>query len=139
MASIGKDQNGRKRILFVAEDGSRKTIRLGKASLKQAEAYKTKLEALIAGRTTGNIDPVTALWLTDLPDNAHAKIAAVGLAKPRLNKKLGEFLRQYIEGRTDLKPGTKTSLGNGRRNLLGFFGEEMPLRDITEGAADQGG
>ena len=46
MASIGKDRNGRKRILFVAEHGSRKTIRLGKANMRQAEAFKVKVEAL---------------------------------------------------------------------------------------------
>ncbi len=32
MASIGNDAGGCKRILFYAEDGSRKTIRLGKLS-----------------------------------------------------------------------------------------------------------
>ncbi|MHC4519041.1 MAG: tyrosine-type recombinase/integrase, partial [Planctomycetota bacterium] len=66
MASIGKDKGGRKRILFVAEDGSRKTIRLGKASMRQAEAFKVKVEALVAARLTGNIDPETARWIAGL-------------------------------------------------------------------------
>ena len=38
MASISDDPNGRRRILFVAPDGSRKTIRLGKIDRKSAEA-----------------------------------------------------------------------------------------------------
>ena len=38
MASIVSDPNGYRRILFVAADGSRKTIRLGKATAKQADA-----------------------------------------------------------------------------------------------------
>ena len=51
MATIGNDPNGRKRILFVAGDCSRRTVRLGKATMKQAEAFKVKVEALIgAGR-----------------------------------------------------------------------------------------
>jgi len=57
MASIGIDSNGRKRVLFVAGDGSRKTIRLGKASMKQAERFKDYVEALIgAGITSARLD-----------------------------------------------------------------------------------
>ena len=47
MATIGSDANGRKRILFVAGDGTRKTVRLGKVTMKQAEAFKVKVEAVI--------------------------------------------------------------------------------------------
>jgi hypothetical protein len=47
MASIGNDSNGRKRILFVAGDGRRMTMRLGQKSAKQAEAFKVKIEDLI--------------------------------------------------------------------------------------------
>ena len=46
MASIGNDPNGAKRILFMA-NGKRKTIRLGKATMRQALAFKVKVEALI--------------------------------------------------------------------------------------------
>ena len=83
MASIGKDKGGRKRILFVAEDGSRRTVRLGKCSLRQAEAFKVKVEALVAARLTNNIDSETARWIADLSDDAHAKLTAVGLLEPR--------------------------------------------------------
>jgi len=137
MASIGKDRNQRKRLLFVAEDGSRKTIRLGKASMKQAGAFKVKLESLITGRLTGNIDDETARWVADLPDDAHAKLAAVGLVKPRASLRLGEFLERYIKDRTDIKPGTATVLGHTKRNLVAFFGPDKPLREINQGDADQ--
>ncbi len=46
MASITNDANGRRRIQFVAGDGARKAIRLGKVSQRQAEAFKVRLEAL---------------------------------------------------------------------------------------------
>jgi len=137
MASIARDKNGRKRILFVADNRSRKTIRLGKASMKQAEAFKVKLEALMAERITGNIDAETARWVAELPDNAHAKLAAVGLVKPRASLRLGEFLDGYIKSRDDVKPGTATVYGHTRRNLIDFFGFDKPLRDISEGDADQ--
>jgi hypothetical protein len=48
MATIGNDPNGRKRILFVAGDGSRKTIRLGKMSKKQAKSVLLFVEDLCA-------------------------------------------------------------------------------------------
>ena len=53
MASIVSDLNGRKRVQFVASDGSRKTLRLGKASMKQAEAFKVKVEDLVSATITG--------------------------------------------------------------------------------------
>ena len=148
MASIGRDRNGRKRVLFVAEDGSRKTICLGKCSVKQALAFKVKLEALIAGRITGSIDDETARWVASLPNSIHKKLATVGLVDRRTDvepeekegsvhkRKLGEFIEEYIRSRTDIKPGTATVLGHTQRNLLDFFGPDKPLPEITEGDAD---
>ncbi|MHC4563837.1 MAG: hypothetical protein ACYS8X_13845 [Planctomycetota bacterium] len=61
MASVISDPSGRKRIQFVAGDGTRKTIRLGKATVRQAEAIKVKVEqlALTATGVTGVIDDET--------------------------------------------------------------------------------
>ena len=53
MASISKDPGGRKRILFVAPDKKRKTIRLGKVPGRAAEAIKVKVEALLASKVSG--------------------------------------------------------------------------------------
>ena len=47
MASIARDKNGRRRILFVAPDGKRPTIRLGKVSQRTAEAIKYRVEQLL--------------------------------------------------------------------------------------------
>ena len=52
MASIVRDPNGRKRILFVAPDEKRKTIRLGKVSQRAAEAIKAKVEHLVAAKVS---------------------------------------------------------------------------------------
>lgn len=136
MASIGKDKNGLKRVLFVSEDGRRKTIRLGKVSMKQALAFKVKTEALIAQRFTGNLDDETSRWLAALPDAIHTKLHSAGLVNARASMQLKAFLDQYIKARTDVKPSTKLVLGHTRRNLISFFGEKKLLRDITEGDAD---
>jgi hypothetical protein len=46
MASISRDANGRRCIQFLAADGVRKGIRLGKVSQRIAEEIKVKIEAL---------------------------------------------------------------------------------------------
>ncbi len=150
MASISKDPNGRKRILFVSpKDNKRKTIRLGKATVKQALAFKVKLENLISGQWTGNIEDETARWLVDLSDELYAKLATFDLVEPReANEKsknqsgnikqrlLGEFLEGYMKSRTDIKSSSAVVLGHTKRNLLDHFGEDKPIAEITEGDAD---
>ena len=135
MASIARDPKGRKRILFKAEDGKRKTIRLGKTSFKQAEAFKLKLEALIAARITGSMDAETARWIATLPDAIHGKLAGVGLVAQRsatVNTALGVFLDDYLGSRTDLKPNSHLVYGHARRVLIEFFGRDKSIREITE-------
>ena len=103
MASICKDPNGKKRIQFVTPDG-RKSVRLGKCSLRQAEAFKVRFEGLLTGQITGGLDDETARWLADLPDEMYGKLAGLGLVKPRDSMRLGLFIERYIAGRTDSSP-----------------------------------
>lgn len=147
MASIGKEAGGRKRILFVAPDGKRRTVRLGKTSIKQAEAFKIKLEALVAASFSRSMDPETARWVGELPDGMHGKLAAVGLVTPREPKpepeppvaaepRLCDFVDDYVRSRIDVKPNTRLSYGQGRKHLLAFFGPDKLLSEITPGDAD---
>jgi integrase len=142
MASIGCDPNGRKRILFVAGNGSRKTIRLGKTTIKQAEAAKIKIEQLqlSASGLTGVVDDETARWLTGLDDGIYNKLADVGLVakRPKVESVLlGAYLQRYADDRIDVKPGTQLMFKQTRGNLVDFFGLDKPLREITPGDADQ--
>ena len=69
MASISNDPNGRRRILFVAPDGSRKTIRLGKTDRRSAEAIARHVEALLSAQIGGQPIPRdTASWLAGIAD-----------------------------------------------------------------------
>src|SRR3954451_5637121 len=101
MASIGSDPNGRKRILFVAGDGRRMTVRLGEVSAKQADAFKVKVEDLIgAANGAGMVHDETSRWLAGLDDKMHARLVAVGLAKPRNGggtALLGPFIDAYLK------------------------------------------
>src|SRR5262245_52079310 len=98
MASIVNDANGRKRILFVAPDGNRKAVRIGKASMKQAEAFNVKIEQLVAARITGVMDDETARWVAGLSLAMHDRLTAVGLITEQQRRravKLGPFLAEY--------------------------------------------
>jgi hypothetical protein len=135
MASIGTEPNGHRRILFVARDGKRKTIRLGKASMKQAQAFKVKLESLIAAGITGNMDDETSRWLAEMDDRTHGRLAAAGLVKARKSGRavLGTFIDTYIAGRLDVKPQTASNMQQVRRWMTNHFGENRDMRTITAG------
>ena len=138
MASICDDPNGRRRIQFVAPDGSRKAIRLGKIDRKSAESICRHVEALLSAKIGGQTVPRdTAAWLSDLGDILKTKLAAVGLIDSPKRAILGEFLRGYILARPDVKPATLEVWQQPCRNLIAFFGDDKPLRDITQGDCDQ--
>lgn len=139
MASIGHDPGGYRRILFVAADGSRKTIRLGKASRKHAEQFKIKLEELIAAHATGSSLSADVLkWLADMPGRVHGRLVAAGLVRPkdRTATTLKSFMDDYFASLA-VKSATATSYGHTRRCLLSYFGENKPLRDIQPADADK--
>ena len=139
MASVVSDPRGRKRIQFVAGDGSRKTVRVGRATVRQAESIKGKIEqlALAATGITGVIDDETASWLTGLDNTMYDKLAAVGLVGRRESTRLRAFLEAYVKERCDVKGGTVIVYRQVGSNLTDFFGDDRPLRQITPGEADQ--
>ncbi len=138
MASIVDDPNGRRRILFVAPDESRKTIRLGKIDRKSAESICRHVEALLSAKLGGQpIARDTAAWLAGIGANLRDRLAAVGLVEASQRDVLGEFLKNYILNRPDVKPATLEVWQQPCRNLCEFFGEDRPLRSITTGDCDQ--
>ena len=138
MASISDDPNGRRRVLFVAADGSRKAIRLGRIERKGAEAVCRHVEALLGSKISGQPMPrETAVWLTGVGAKLRDKLAAVGLAEAPKRSALGDFLKTYILSRPDVKPATLEVWQQPCRNLTEFFGADKPLRNLTAGDADQ--
>ncbi len=141
MASIGRDTNGTRRILFVApDDGKRKTIRLGKVSQRSAEGTKLRIEQLLeANQLNRPMESELAQWVMNLEPRMAKRFAAVGLiAKPeaRVAATLGPFLKAYIDSRADLKPASKIVRGQVIRDLKEFFGESRDVGSITPGNAD---
>jgi len=140
MASISKDPGGKRRILFIAPDGKRKTIRLGKLSQRAAEAIKFRVEQLVAAQLTGHaIDADTSRWLAERPDPLVDKLARVGLIperKPKAVVTLGTFLADYVKSRIDVSQATKEVWSQVTRNLIDHFGADRGLPSITEGGAE---
>jgi len=134
MASISRFNNGTRAIQFVAADGHRRTIRLGKVTQRQADSAKRFVEDLLACRITGaSPRPATSEWITSLPEAIHERLARVGLVDAReaaTTPTLAEWTRTYIDSRTDVKPRTRINFEQARSNLVGFFGESRKLADI---------
>src|SRR5262249_22116868 len=125
MASIADDPGGRRRILFVASDESRKAIRLGKIDRKSAEAIGRHVESLLAAHIGGQPIPRdTAAWLKEIGASLRRKLAAVGLVEAPRRAVLGEFLRAFIISRPDVKPATLEVWQQPCRYLEEFFGSD---------------
>jgi len=139
MASIGNDPNGRKRILFVAGDGSRKTIRLGKCDQRTAEGICRHVENLLCSRISNQPIPRgTAVWLGEIGDTLHDRLARAGLVDPRAAApvvKLDAFIESYLAQRTDVKPATMAIMQQCRRHMVNTLGD-VPLTAITPADGD---
>jgi len=138
MASIANDPNGRRRLIFKAPDGRRRTIRLGKVSKKAAGLIRSRVEAIVSARIACQpLDPDTTAWVASLSDDMHNKLAETGLFERRGVAKLGSFLRSILDERKDLKPNTRRNWQSAIGHLIAFFGDEANLRDVTPGEADR--
>ncbi len=138
MASISREPSGRRTIQFMAADGKRRSIRLGKLSQRTAEEVKIKVECLAAAAASGcPLDHETAAWVAKIGHNLASKLAAAGLIVRRaMARPLGEFLDSYIARRTDHKPNTAKTIDQARRLLVEYFGADKPLDQINAADAE---
>ena len=140
MASIGNDKGGRKRVLFVAPDGRRKTIRLGKVSKRIAETARFHVEGLLSAKIAGHSpDQETARWLAGVEEKIYERIVKVGLTSPRSKPDkiaLGQFIENYLASRTDIAEQTRKNMRVSMNRLRSFFGDDRELSSIIEGDAD---
>src|SRR5262245_36990435 len=133
MASITNDPNGRRRIQFVAPDGARKTIRLGKCDKRTAEGVCRHVEGLLAARISGQPVPRdTAAWLTEVAPALRDKLAAVGLIDPERRLTVGEHLTQWLESKRAAGHAVASVLAwrQSVTEMQALFGER-PLRSLT--------
>lgn len=146
MASISTDPSGARSIQFIGNDGKRRTIRLGKLSLKSANEVRGKVEYLAsAAAASCVIDNQTATWLGEIGDVLHSRLAKVGLVAPRgkpepepepTSEPLGPFLESYIAGKAHYKPNTAKTIDQARRLLVERFGDDKALDAINAADAE---
>jgi hypothetical protein len=100
MASISRQPNGRRIVQFMAPDGKRRSIRLGKSPQRIADTVKLRVELLVAAKLSGHaIDDETSRWLTGLDAALTDKLATVGLVPKREPDPLttvAGFLTEYV-------------------------------------------
>ncbi|MEO1994523.1 MAG: phage integrase SAM-like domain-containing protein [Planctomycetaceae bacterium] len=138
MASISHDRkSGRRTIQFKDNDGSRKSIRLGKCDQKTAQAIRTQIEHLAAAKRNGTaMPPQTSEWLRTIDETLRGRIASTGLIDARKSGKLQEFIEGYIQSRVDAKPRTIKKWNTTARMLREFLGEGRDIRTVLAGDAD---
>jgi integrase len=140
MASVTA-RNGRRAVQFVAADGKRFTISLGKVPQRAAEQFAVFIDRLLAARKAAlPLDGPTAAWLAGLPPATRQRLAAAGLidapADERPAVALRDFLTQYIAGRDDVKALTTRNLRAAAAELIAFFGQDRRIDAITAADAD---
>lgn len=146
MASIRTEAaNGRRAIQFSDRDGVRRTIRLGKVTKRDAEQAKRYIEAMLSAQLAGTaLDRQTSLWLAEVGDRIHDRLARVGLCEPRETARetdvekpaevtLCEFLSQYLAMRSTVTDSTRLVWGHVVRNLESCFGAKRVLPEFTKG------
>lgn len=136
MASITRQQNGRREIQFVGPDQKRRTIRLGKVSQKTADMIRTRVEEMANAKLTGeSVSPHTAQWLRTIGEQLHDRLVRVGLCQPRKADEpvytLKSMLDAYIDRRDDVKASTKTIYCQAQRHLQSYFGCDRTITTIT--------
>ncbi len=138
MASISTDQKGLHRILFAGRDGKRKRVRLGAVTMKAAENWLSKVEAIVSDLELGRAhDPDVCRWLAERDEKMLNRLRKAGLADGvgLRHTSLGAFMVDYFKSFTG-KESTRTFYGHTRRNLESLFGETRPLRSIGAQDAD---
>ena len=146
MASITTEQRrGRRIVQFTDLDGARRSVRLGKITKRDAEQTKRHIEAMLSARLAGTaLDRQTALWLANVGDVMHDKLARAGLCEPRQAAEvvepkdsaeltLEEFLKQYLVMRSTVTDSTRLVWGHVVRNLKACFGAKRSLCEFTKG------
>jgi integrase len=136
MASITA-RNGRRIVQFVAQDGKRCTLSLGRMTERNARLFAASLDRLLAARRAAvPPDAATEAWLAALPDELHGRLAAAGLVQGRAAETVGAFLDTWLDGRRDYKPASLVAWGQVARDLRQHFGADRQLRCIDRSAAE---
>jgi integrase len=141
MASLSTDSNGNRTLQFVAGDGKRRSIRLGKVPKKVAESIKVRVEYLNAAKI-GNTTPdnETASWVSKVSDDLYARLAGVGLVAARGRSAaitLADYWKEFVSGKRTLKPRSVVAMNQVAERAGRFFGADKAVADVSAGDAER--
>ena len=143
MASVSRDPSGRLRIQFFGLDGKRRTLRLGKCSVKDAHVVRSRVEQLVCAQILGvTADVDTLRWVASLGEMIKNRMARCGLITGAPMTKrvkritLGEYLENYIDKRRKaVKPATVLVWQIARDSMLKTIPRTMALAEVNAGHA----
>lgn len=133
MATVTTSSNGLRRVMFTW-NGTRRTLYVGRLSLKSSEALATLVESLISAKTQGvPLDADTASKVRSLGNDLHDKLSEFRLVDPRpRSRDLLPLIDAYIESRSDWKPNSIRNAKQARRYLASYFKSPVTLDAISE-------
>ncbi len=138
MASVSRDKDtGTTHIYFQGSDGRRRKVSLGKATKKQAETTKLRVEQLVQDQRLGTPhDSGLIAWINALPDPMRKRLESAGLLpKQAAAVTLRELIARFLAART-VKSGTMAAYKQCTDSLLLHLGADTPVREITTADAD---
>ena len=137
MASISKDKNGKRRILFVDGSGKRRTIWLGKMPKKAAASLSVRIDELLQNRIAGATHSAELIaWVRDLPDVTRNKLVRAGLldAAPAVLT-VEALIGRFIEGQ-HVKRATMDAYRQTIGSLKKHLGATTLINGVTAADAD---
>ena len=145
MASIEarNNKNGKTYRVRLSDGESPNRLRIGfgRITKRQAETAKINVENLVRAKNSGSeISIAVQSWLNGLRDPIRKRLESLGLTEPVKRKveiTLAAWGDGYIEGRTDIKPNTKSNMLAARNNLFGFCNSSMSIADFSAYDAEE--
>jgi integrase len=135
--------NGKAEVQVMIDNGRRRTIRFGKCSKTQAKAAQDHVNALEERKNTGSVLRLsTAEWLVGLPGTIYSRIEKTGLVRARERKEsptVEQWFSDFIAGREGAKPATLVRFDQIKKKVVGYFGKDKRLDEITPSDAEDFG
>ena len=140
MANLLKRSGGYKAVQYKHPEGRRRTVAVGKLTVRQANAVATKIESLAASVASGApLDMETAGWLGGIGDDLHGRLAEQGLVQPRsasISPTIREVYDEYDSKRQGVKWRTRNNWKQGVDSLCECFGDRHTARSVSVADAE---
>jgi integrase len=138
MASISKTKSGTTEIYFVGTGGTRRKLSLERATRKQAESTRLRIEQLVQDKRLGTPhDTGLTEWIRALNAPMRMKLARVGLLEAApATLTLSHLIERFMRART-VKAGTMATYKQCTDSLLLHLGADTPIDKISPADAEE--